>query len=70
LWSDVSLNHLFVSYESEFTGPEVDISEASALAWIPLAEVPGKIAAGEIVGSASVVGLQAVLLDRKARVSD
>lgn len=62
-----SLNHLFVSYEPEFTGRDVDVNEAAKVAWIALSDVPRKIAEGEIVGSASVVGLQAVLLDRLGR---
>jgi 8-oxo-dGTP pyrophosphatase MutT (NUDIX family) len=64
-----SLNYLFVSYEPEFTGNSVDVNEAAAIAWIPLSEIPAMIASGEIVGSASVVGLQAVLLDRSRSAS-
>ncbi|MEV0650174.1 NUDIX hydrolase [Phytomonospora sp. NPDC050363] len=59
-----SAQHLFVSYGATFTGAPVDVNEAEEIAWIPLAEIPERIAAGEIVGSASVIGLQAVLLDR------
>lgn len=59
-----SQQHLYVSYGAEPTGQPIDVNEAEALAWIPLGEIPARIAAGEIVGSASVIGLQAVLLDR------
>lgn len=61
-------NHLYVSYGAEqVTDTPPDINEAEALRWIPLAEVPDLIAKGEIIGSASVIGLQAVLLDRAHR---
>jgi 8-oxo-dGTP pyrophosphatase MutT (NUDIX family) len=58
--------HLCVSYGAEqVTETPVDINEAEELRWIPLDEVPAMIASGEIIGSASVIGLQAVLLDRR-----
>ncbi|MFD0559779.1 ADP-ribose pyrophosphatase YjhB (NUDIX family) [Stackebrandtia endophytica] len=58
-------NWLFVSYGAEQIDTQpTDINEAEALKWIPLADIPGLIASGEIIGSASVIGLQAVLLDR------
>lgn len=41
-----------------------DINEAARIGWVPLEEIPARMAAGEIVGSASVAGLQAVLLAR------
>jgi 8-oxo-dGTP pyrophosphatase MutT (NUDIX family) len=58
--------HLFVSYGAEqVTETPADINEAEEIGWILLDEVPGMIASGEIIGSASVIGLQAVLLDRR-----
>ena len=57
-------NHLFVSYGAErVDATPTDINEAESLRWIPLAEVTDMIASGEIIGSASVIGLQAVMLD-------
>lgn len=57
---------LFVSYGAEqVTETPVDINEAEEIGWILLDEVPAMIASGEIIGSASVIGLQAVLLDRR-----
>lgn len=60
-------NHLFVSYGAERIGRAADINEAEELRWVPLDEVAGMIASGAIVGSASIIGLQAVLLDRRER---
>ncbi|WP_147138307.1 NUDIX domain-containing protein [Stackebrandtia albiflava] len=63
-----ALNALFVSYGAEQVAERPpDINEAAALRWILLDEVPGMIAAGEIIGAATVVGVQAVLLDRLSR---
>lgn len=59
-------NHLFVSYGAEqVTEAPADINEAQELRWIPLDEAPAMIASGEIIGSASVIGLQAVLLEHR-----
>lgn len=60
-------NHLFVSYGAERIGRAADINEAEELRWVPLDEIAGMIASGAIVGSASIIGLQAVLLDRRER---
>lgn len=59
-------NHLYVSYGAEQVAETpADINEAERLQWIPLDDVADMIASGAIVGSASVIGLQAVLLDRR-----
>ncbi|WP_199040051.1 NUDIX hydrolase [Glycomyces salinus] len=64
-------NHLFVSYGAEQVAETPsDINEAQELRWIPLEEVPKMIAAGEIIGSASIIGLQAVMLQRSQTHSD
>jgi len=58
-------NHLFVSYGAQqVSATPSDINEADTLAWIPLNETTRMIASGEIIGSASVIGIQAVLLNR------
>jgi 8-oxo-dGTP pyrophosphatase MutT (NUDIX family) len=57
-----SENLLFLARGAEHIGDPSDINEAERVAWIPLASVPERIAAGEIAGSASIVGLQQVML--------
>ena len=58
-------NHLYVACEATRVDESPrDVNEAHQVAWLPLAEVPRMISEGEIIGSASLVGLQAVLLDR------
>jgi len=39
-----------------------DPNETEAIRWIPLAEIPGLIADGLIVGAATIIGVQHVLL--------
>jgi len=39
-----------------------DPNETEAVRWVPLAEIPGLIAAGEILGAATIIGVQHVLL--------
>ena len=50
-------NLLFVADGADHIGQPEDINEAERVAWIPLSSVPERIAAGEIVGAASLVGL-------------
>lgn len=60
-----ALNAMFVSYGADQVAElPPDINEAQELRWIPLDEVQALIASGEIIGAATVVGVQAVLLDR------
>ncbi|KIF00710.1 NUDIX hydrolase [Streptomyces sp. RSD-27] len=47
-------------------GEPTERNESDRLEWIPLADIPGMIARGEIVSSATLVGLMALLLDLKA----
>lgn len=44
-------------------GEPTERNESDRLEWIPLAEIPGMIARREIVSSASLVGVMALLLD-------
>jgi 8-oxo-dGTP pyrophosphatase MutT (NUDIX family) len=39
-----------------------DANETEAVRWIPLAEITGLIAKGEIIGAATIIGVQHVLL--------
>ena len=39
-----------------------DANETDAVRWVPLAEIPGLIASGDISGAATIIGIQHVLL--------
>ena len=54
-------NLLFIGRGAEHVGTPPDVNEAKAVEWIDLASVPDRIARGEIVGAASVVGLLAAM---------
>lgn len=64
-----SENVVFVAHGATRTDARPDINESAKVAWITLAEVPALIARGEIVGSASVVGLLAVMAEFGTRRS-
>lgn len=51
-------NHLYLGREARYVG-EPDVNEPGEVAWIPLAQAPGMIAEGSVVGAASVIGLLA-----------
>jgi 8-oxo-dGDP phosphatase len=59
-------NLLFLAHGAEYIGTPADINEAAAVEWIALDSVRSRIAQGEIVGSASVIGLLAALDQRDA----
>ncbi|MFC4334638.1 NUDIX hydrolase [Salininema proteolyticum] len=65
-----ALNALFVSYGASKVRDSGDVNETSELVWVPLKEIPDRIAVGEIIGSASIIGLQAVLLDGSKEGTD
>jgi 8-oxo-dGTP pyrophosphatase MutT (NUDIX family) len=52
-----SENLLFLGRGADPTGAAVDVNEAQEVGWVPLSEIDQRIEAGEIVGSASVIGL-------------
>jgi 8-oxo-dGTP pyrophosphatase MutT (NUDIX family) len=53
-------HELYVAYGAERVG-EPDDDETEAVRWVALAEVPGMIARGEIVGAATIIGAQYAL---------
>lgn len=63
-------NLLFIGRGAEYIGTPADINEAKAVEWIELASVPDRIARGEIVGAASVVGLFAAMRLNENRPRD
>jgi 8-oxo-dGTP pyrophosphatase MutT (NUDIX family) len=54
-------NLLFIGRGAQYVGTPADINEAKLVEWIDLATVPARIGRGEIVGSASVIGLLAAI---------
>lgn len=54
-------NLLFLARGAVYVGTPADINEAAAVEWIALDSVRERIRCGDIVGSASVVGLLAAL---------
>ncbi len=63
-----SPHELYLARGADRVGvPEAD--ETEAVRWMPLAELPGLIARGEIVGAATIIGAQHALLSaaRRAR---
>jgi 8-oxo-dGTP pyrophosphatase MutT (NUDIX family) len=52
---------LYLARGADRVGP-TDPNETEAVRWIPLAELPGLIAKGEISGAATIIGIQHVLL--------
>jgi 8-oxo-dGTP pyrophosphatase MutT (NUDIX family) len=57
-------NLIYLARGAEYIGTPVDINEAKRVDWIDLDTVHDRIARGEIVGAASIVGLLAVLQAR------
>jgi 8-oxo-dGTP pyrophosphatase MutT (NUDIX family) len=56
---------LFVACGADLVGePEAD--EASEVEWVPVDDLPGLIAGGEILGAMTIIGAQHVLLRRAA----
>ena len=54
-------NLLFWSDGAELSDSQPDINEAESIEWLPLSSVETKIASGEIIGAASIIGLLAVM---------
>jgi len=52
-----SENHLFLARGAEYTGKPPDINEAERVDWVPLDSTQRMIAAGTIVGSASIIAV-------------
>jgi len=57
-------HHAFYSEAAEHVGPPEDAFESDRIDWIPLKNIPGMIAAGEIRAANTVAAL--LFLDRKA----
>lgn len=62
-------NLLYIGQGAEYIGTPADINEAKHVEWIELASAPERIARGEIVGAASVVGLLAAMSWQDGRIT-
>ena len=61
-----SAHELYLARAADRVGaPAAD--ETEAVRWVPLAELPGLIAKGEIVGAATIIGVQHALLSAAQR---
>ena len=60
-------NLLYLAERAEFTGPPADVNEAHLVQWLALSGIPERIANGEIVGAASIIGLLAAIAERGVR---
>lgn len=54
-------NHLFVAYDCESTGQEVDINEAGEVRWVGLEEASQMVRDGDLVGAASVIAVSELM---------
>jgi 8-oxo-dGTP pyrophosphatase MutT (NUDIX family) len=52
-----SVNHIYWTTQARYRGDPVAHFEAERIAWIPLREVPGLVAAGQIKAAATVAAL-------------
>ena len=52
-----TVHYIFQGEAAEHTGPPSDTSEAERIEWIPLADVRGLVAKGEIVSGPTLIGL-------------
>jgi 8-oxo-dGTP pyrophosphatase MutT (NUDIX family) len=56
-----SPHELYLARGADLAGAP-DPNETEAVRWVPLAEIPGLIAKGEIIGAATIIAVQHVLL--------
>jgi 8-oxo-dGTP pyrophosphatase MutT (NUDIX family)/biotin operon repressor len=61
-----SPHEIFVGHGAEKVGSPTDIEEAGYIEWVPLADVPGLMARGELMGSGTLVALLHILANRRA----
>jgi 8-oxo-dGTP pyrophosphatase MutT (NUDIX family)/DNA-binding transcriptional regulator YhcF (GntR family) len=64
-----SPHEIFVGKGAKLVGEPTDLEEAGYIAWVPLSDVPGLMARGELMGSGTLVALLHVLSSRGAGAS-
>ncbi|MCI3932142.1 NUDIX domain-containing protein [Streptomyces sp. AN091965] len=60
-----SPHEIFVAHGAEQIGEPTDAEEAGRVEWVPLTDVPGLMARGQLMGSGTLVALLHVLANRK-----
>ncbi|MEU9151638.1 NUDIX domain-containing protein [Streptomyces sp. NPDC048417] len=59
-----SPHEIFVAHGAEKVGPPTDLEESGHIEWVPLADIPGLMARGELMGSGTLVALLHILATR------
>ncbi|MBR8641736.1 GntR family transcriptional regulator [Streptomyces tuirus] len=59
-----SPHDIFVGEGAKLVGEPTDLEEAGHVAWVPLSDIPGLMARGELMGSGTLVALLHVLATR------
>ncbi|MGW8994361.1 GntR family transcriptional regulator [Streptomyces zhihengii] len=59
-----SPHEIFVGHGAEQVGSPTDLEEAGHIEWVPLADIPGLMARGELMGSGTLVALLHILASR------
>jgi 8-oxo-dGTP pyrophosphatase MutT (NUDIX family) len=62
-----SPHEIFVGHGAERVGEPTDLEEAGHIEWVPLADVPGLMARGELMGSGTLVALLHILANRRGQ---
>jgi 8-oxo-dGTP pyrophosphatase MutT (NUDIX family) len=62
-----SPHEIFVGHGAKRVGEPTDLEEAGHIEWIPLADVPGLMARGELMGSGTLVALLYILANRRVQ---
>ncbi|BAG19717.1 MULTISPECIES: GntR family transcriptional regulator [Streptomyces] len=62
-----SPHEVFVGHGAEKVGAPSDLEEAAHIEWVPLADIPGLMARGELMGSGTLVALLHILATRAGR---
>lgn len=55
---------IYVGKGARHVGDPTDIEEAGHVAWVPLSDIPGLMARGELMGAGTLVALLHVLASR------
>ncbi|MFB6983972.1 GntR family transcriptional regulator [Streptomyces scopuliridis] len=64
-----SPHEIFVGRGAERVGPPTDLEEAGQVEWVPLTDVPGLMARGDLMGSGTLVALLHILANRNSQGS-
>ncbi|MFJ6558586.1 NUDIX domain-containing protein [Streptomyces sp. NPDC091412] len=60
-----SPHEIFVGHGAEKVGEPSDLEEAGHIEWVPLADIPGLMARGELMGSGTLVALLHILASQR-----